>query len=59
MKVCFWPRLCENAKVFDRDRTSHSFNTALDVHAASLFKFEIEFENIISSRFEFLSFHTV
>jgi hypothetical protein len=41
------PRLCEKAKTLDRDRTSHSFNTALGVHAASPFKFEIEFENII------------
>ena len=40
-------RLCEKAKTLDRDRTSHSFNTALGVHAASPFKFEIEFENII------------
>ena len=43
----YGPRLCEKAKTLDRDRTSHSFNTALGVHAASPFKFEIEFENII------------
>ena len=41
------PRLCEKAKTLDRDRTSHSFNTALGVHTASPFKFEIEFKNII------------
>ena len=35
------------AKTLDRDRTTHSFNTAFGVHTASPFKFEIEFKNII------------
>ena len=46
-EVAFWPRLCENAKTLDRDRTSYSFNAALAAQAASPFNFEIESENII------------
>jgi len=43
----FGPRLCENARTLDRDRTSYSFNAALAAQAASPFNFEIEPKNII------------
>ena len=38
---------CEKAKTLDRDRTSHSFNTAFGVRTESSLKFEIEIKNII------------
>src|SRR5262249_16345146 len=41
------PRVCENAKTLNRDRTSYSFETVLAAHIASPFNFEIELENII------------
>src|SRR6266849_6127202 len=41
------PRLCENAKEINRDRTSHSFKTVSCAHIASAFNFEIEIKNII------------
>jgi hypothetical protein len=41
------PRLCENAKTLDRDRTSYSFVAALGARTANPINFEIELENII------------
>src|SRR5258705_11585499 len=41
------PRLCENTKTLDRDRTSYSFVTALGARIANPINFEIEFENTI------------
>src|SRR6266849_10122987 len=41
------PRLCENAKAINRDRTSYSFKTVSCAHIASAFNFEIEIKNII------------
>src|SRR5262245_56171740 len=45
--VGYGPRLCENAKTLNRDRTSYSFECVLGAHIASPFNFEIELENII------------
>src|SRR5262245_17173764 len=45
--VGYGPRVCENAKTLNRDRTSYSFETVLAAHIASPFNFEIELENII------------
>ena len=41
------PRLCENAKAINRDRTSYSFKTVSYAYIASAFNFEIEIKNII------------
>jgi hypothetical protein len=54
----YGPRLCENSKTLNRDRTSYSFEIVFGAHIASPFDFEIELKNIFSSRFEFLTFRT-
>jgi hypothetical protein len=41
------PRLCENAKAINRDRTSYSFKTVSSAHIASAFNFEIAIKNIV------------
>jgi hypothetical protein len=43
----YGPRLCENAKTLNRDRTSYSFEIVLGAQIASLFNFENEPKNII------------
>ena len=43
----FGPRLCENAKTMNRDRTSSSLKVVFGVHIASAFNCKIELENII------------
>jgi hypothetical protein len=45
--VRLWPRLCENAKTLNRDRTSYSFEIVLGAQIASPFNFENELKNII------------
>jgi hypothetical protein len=45
--VACWPRLCENAKAINRDRTSSSLKSVFGAHIASAFNFKIELENII------------
>jgi hypothetical protein len=46
-RVSSWPRLCENAKTLNRDRTSYSFEIVLGAQIASPFNFENELKNII------------
>ena len=41
------PRLCENAKAINRDRTSSSLKAVFGAHIASAFNSKIELENII------------
>jgi hypothetical protein len=43
----YGPRLCENSKTLNRDRTSYSFEIVFGAHIASPFDFEIELKNII------------
>jgi hypothetical protein len=45
--VGFGPRLCENAKAINRDRTNYSFKTVLDARIASEVNFEFELKNIV------------
>ena len=47
LRVSYRPRLCENAKAINRDRTSHSFKTVLGAYIASAFNLKDELKNII------------
>ena len=52
------PRLCENSKTLNRDRTSYSFEIVFvpTSQARSILKSNLRIS--FSSRFDFLSFHT-
>ena len=41
------PRLCENAKAVNRDRTTYSVQIAFGAHIAMAFNFEVKRKNII------------
>src|SRR5262245_51108008 len=54
--VCFGSRLCENAKVLERDRRSYSSKTVLALKLASAFNSEDELKNVILVVFRSFAF---
>ena len=56
--VASWPRLCENAKAINRDRTTYSFKIVLGPTSQRHSTLKSNVRISFSYRFELLSFHT-